>query len=233
LPPALLRAVFLGPRRALRWGSVTNAKEDRVARTRCGGEWDANQRRVDWEGIESFRPLLRAYFGHRCRDENEAEDLLQETLIKAARYQWGVKDRTRMRGWILRVGSNVLRDHIRKVQRGVVTCNDDGALALAVAQDAEPGTGNPDLTYDLGGESVEGDVLLHSLSRVYGDLRDNDRKLLNSYYGGAEDTAATAEELRIQRSVVKVRLFRARKRLGKALRRNLREQHGRHSLVER
>ena len=204
-----------------------------MARTRGGGEWDANQRRVDWDGIESFRPLLRAYFGHRCRDENEAEDLLQETLIKAARSQWGIKDRTRMRGWILRVGSNVLRDHIRKVQRGVVTCNDEGALALATAKEVDPGTGNPNLTYDLGGESVEGDVLLHSLSLVYGDLRDCDRRLLNSFYGGDEDTAATAEELSIQRSVVKVRLFRARKRLGKALRRNLRERYGRHLVVEK
>ena len=223
----------MGPRRALRRGPETCAKEDRVARTRCGGERDGNQRRVDWDGIENFCPLLRAYFGHRCRDENEAEDLLQETLIKAARSQWGVKDRSRMKGWILRVGSNVLRDHIRKVQRGVVTCNDDGAMALAIAQDADPCTGNPDLTYDLGGESVEGDVLLHSLSLVYGDLRDQDRSLLNSYYGGAEDTATTAEELHIQRSVVKVRLFRARKRLGKALRRNLRERHGRRMLVEK
>jgi len=212
---------------------MTQAKEDRVARTRCGGEWDANQRRVDWDGIESFRPLLRAYFGHRCRDENEAEDLLQETLIKAARSQWGVKDRSRMRGWILRVGSNVLRDHIRKVQRGVVTCNDDGALELAIAKDVDPCMRNPDLTYDLGGESVEGDVLLHSLSLVYGNLRGHDRRLLNSYYGGDENTATTAEELRIQRSVVKVRLFRARKRLGKALRRDLSNRHGRRLLVEK
>ncbi|MDP6741336.1 MAG: RNA polymerase sigma factor [Planctomycetota bacterium] len=203
-----------------------------MARTRRNGEWDASQRRVDWEGIESFCPLLRAYFGHRCRDENEAEDLLQETLIKAARSQWGVKDRTRMRGWILRVGSNVLRDHIRKVQRGVVTCNDDGALDLAMAKEVDPCACNPDLIYDLGEDSVEGDVLLHSLSLVYGKLRAQDRSLLNSYYGGAEDTAATAEELRIQRSVVKVRLFRARKRLGKALRRDLRERHGQRLLVE-
>jgi DNA-directed RNA polymerase specialized sigma24 family protein len=158
---------------------------------------------------------------------------LQETLIKAARSQWGIKDRTRMRGWILRVGSNVLRDHIRKVQRGVVTCNDEGALVLARAKEVDSGAGNPNLTYDLGGESVEGDVLLHSLGLVYGDLRDCDRRLLNSFYGGAEDTAVTAAELSIQRSVVKVRLFRARKRLGKALRRNLRERYGRQLVVKK
>ena len=162
-----------------------------MARSAHVGGLVAKPRRVDWEGLEEFCPTLRAFFGQRCRDENEAEDLLQETLIKAARSQWGVRDRSRMRGWILRVASNVLRDHIRKMRRGVVTCHDDGALASAQAQEVDLGTGNPDLTYDLGGQSVEGDVLLHSLNAVYGHLRDRDRRLLNSYYGGDESTAST------------------------------------------
>ena len=204
-----------------------------MARSAHVGGLVAKPQRVDWEGLEEFCPTLRAFFGQRCRDENEAEDLLQETLIKAARSQWGVRDRSRMRGWILRVASNVLRDHIRKMRRGVVTCHDDGALASAQAQEVDLGTGNPDLTYDLGGQSVEGDVLLHSLNAVYGHLRDRDRRLLNSYYGGDESTASTADEFHIHRSVVKVRLFRARQRLGRALRRDLRERRNRRLSVER
>jgi len=186
---------------------------------------------VDWEGLESFCPLLRSFLGQRCRDENEAEDLVQETLIKAARSQWSVKDRTRIRGWILRVAANVWRDHIRKLRRGVVTRNDDGALASAETRDTVGGAADEDTAYDLGAHWVPGDVLLHSLGEVYGRLRDRDRLLLNSYYGGDEDTALTAEEFAIQRSAVKVRLFRARQRLGDALRKNLSERRARRLLV--
>ena len=52
-------------------------------------------------------------------------------------------------------------------------------------------------------------------------LRPDDRRVLGSFYGGAGSCRETARECAIPVHLVKVRLYRARKRLTRALRRGL------------
>ena len=63
--------------------------------------------------------------------------------------------------------------------------------------------------------------LLDHMGVALDDLRWSDRQVLCSYYGGSPSCSRTARELGIPAALVKVRLFRARRRLLQALRERL------------
>ena len=84
-----------------------------------------------------------------------------------------------------------------------------------------PGDFGEDVLVRVGPTSVDRRVALAKLGEVFGELRADDRAVLSSYYGGAQSCAETACECGIPSPLVKVRLFRARRRLMRALRRRL------------
>jgi DNA-directed RNA polymerase specialized sigma24 family protein len=59
---------------------------------------------------------------------------------------------------------------------------------------------------------------LRELAATVGELPAHDRRVLESYYGGGLCGERTARECGLPRSLVKVRLFRARRRLERLLR---------------
>ena len=65
-----------------------------------------------------------------------------------------------------------------------------------------------------------GEALDH-LAGAITDLRDDDREVLGSFYGGAQSSRETAEDCAIPPHLVKIRLFRARKRLLGVIQRRL------------
>ena len=67
-----------------------------------------------WRGLERLEDDLRAYLCRRCRDQSEMDDVVQETLLRAARYRRSLCDPAKLRGWAMRIAANVLRDHVRR-----------------------------------------------------------------------------------------------------------------------
>ena len=69
-----------------------------------------------WDGLEEMRDSLRAFLVRHCTDENDIEDVIQETFLRAARYR-----RRRpvqcLRPWAMRIALNVLADARRRVVR--------------------------------------------------------------------------------------------------------------------
>lgn len=63
-----------------------------------------------WDG---FGKGIRTYFIAKTRDEDLANDLLQETFIKIYLNLGTVKDTERLGGWVHRIAHNVLTDHFR------------------------------------------------------------------------------------------------------------------------
>lgn len=173
-----------------------------------------------WIELEQLRPALRAWVGRRCRDENDVEDVVQETFLRAARYRASLTDPANLRAWALRIAANVLADCIRKDWRLKRAAGDPEFLDVVDAGAGEGGAGEEPFVR-VGGWSVDRDVALGQLAVVLGELKEDDRAVLSSYYDGAQSCRETAEECGIPPNLVKVRLFRARERVRRALRRRL------------
>lgn len=67
--------------------------------------------------LEPFRRELTAYCYRMLGSGLEAEDAVQETLLKAWRHAEGFEGRSRLRSWLYRIATNVCIDMSRQVQR--------------------------------------------------------------------------------------------------------------------
>ncbi|MDF1837112.1 MAG: sigma-70 family RNA polymerase sigma factor [Planctomycetota bacterium] len=162
---------------------------------------------IGWSGLEEHRTTLRRYLKSRCVDENDIHDIIQESFLRAARYRRVPMDRDRLRGWLMRIASNVQVDKVRSRAKG-------------------PTTGLPQEIWETVGERVqeearfpwgEGELrmgeALQCLEQASHEMRPQDRRVLTEFYLQRSGTEQIAERLGVSPSMVKVRLFRARRRL--------------------
>jgi RNA polymerase sigma-70 factor (ECF subfamily) len=187
----------------------------------------------EWEGLEDLRPGLRRYLWGRCRDENEVEDIVQETLVRAARYRRGLVSPARLRSWVTRIGANVLRDHARRAGKRPSVGHDEELFQGLECPGPVPGELREDDGFDLGPEVVDKSVLLAHVSRAFLGLFERDQRVLRSYYVGGMDSRSTARVCDIPPELVKVRLFRARRRLERAVRVRIAERRAERLLCGR
>jgi RNA polymerase sigma-70 factor (ECF subfamily) len=174
-----------------------------------------------WRGLKDLEPVLRGYLARRCRDENEIDDVIQETFLRAARYRSSLADPLRLRGWALRIASNVLNDHARREARSRSCELAETWLDALEGRESDPSGADDEPILALGDAVFARESLLGQLEVALNGLRHSDRRVLESYYAGGQSCAATAVECGIPPPLVKVRLFRARRRLGRALRTRL------------
>jgi RNA polymerase sigma factor (sigma-70 family) len=155
-----------------------------------------------------MRDGLRSFLERQCPDENDVEDVIQETFLRAARYRRGhcVK---MLRPWAMRIALNVLADAKRRGVRTQAQPEASESVEAPARHEASPA----DSSYRVGEVWLDGESARELVLRALGRLRERDRALLDSYYGGELQTRSVAEECGIPQRVVKVRLYRARKRL--------------------
>jgi RNA polymerase sigma-70 factor (ECF subfamily) len=156
---------------------------------------------------------LRSFLGRRCRDESELDDVVQETFLRAARFRSSVQDSRNLRGWAMRIGGNVLRDRQRRESR-MPRQEIPGAPDLDALHDpSDPYDEDGGRGVRMGERWVGRREAVGLLRAALGRLCERDRAVLDAYYGRGASTAAVALELGLPRELVKVRLFRARRRL--------------------
>lgn len=177
-----------------------------------------------WAGLAELRPVVRRFLARRCRDESEAEDVAQEALLRASRYRSSLADPERLRPWVLRIALNILRDHVRRERRLPRIDVDQDLFERIEGRESIPGEPREDLQVHLEGAVVEKPRVLLHLGHAKRDLLVRDRTVLDSYYEGGRSCAETAQVCEIPPDLVKVRLFRARARLQRALRSRLRAE---------
>ncbi len=174
-----------------------------------------------WLGLEDLRPTLRRFLILRCPDENEIEDVIQETLLRAARYRRGLTRPERLRSWVMRIAANVFHDRRREATRMGSLELDEESEEAPPSREPEPGGNEREMWLEIEGESIEREQALHLLADAFRFLRLADRSVLSSYYGGEESCASTAIDCGLSPALVKVRLFRARRRLERRVRQSV------------
>jgi RNA polymerase sigma-70 factor (ECF subfamily) len=144
--------------------------------------------------LEMLRPDLLRFALWLARDRAVAEDVVQETLIRAWKSREELKDPTAARPWLLTI---VRREHARLFERKrLPTVDVESVEALS----------DPALASD-------GDAGLHDLRGAIMKLPDEYREPLVMQVLGGFSTAEIAAELKLTQPTVLTRLFRARNKL--------------------
>ena len=144
--------------------------------------------------LEGLRPDLLRFAFWLARDRAVAEDVVQETLIRAWKSREEIKDPAATRPWLLTI---VRREHARLYERKRLPTVD---VADVEAQ------GDPALASD-------GDAQLDDLRSAILRLPDEYREPLVLQVLGGFTTAEIAGELKLTQAAVLTRLFRARNKL--------------------
>ena len=142
----------------------------------------------------SMRPDLLRFAHWLARDRAIAEDIVQESLLRAWRSRDALKDPAAARAWLLTI---VRREHARLYERKrlELVALDDG-----IEPEGMPSPPGPDSDLD----SLRGAILKLPL-----EYRE---PLIMQVLGGFS-TAEIAEELSLSSTAVLTRLFRARNKL--------------------
>lgn len=159
-------------------GAPDSPRSDRAAERLFGG----------------LRPQLLRFAYWLCRDRALAEDVVQESLLRAWRARESLKDPAATRGWLLTI---VRREHARLYERKRLEITD---LHVAIEQESP----------ELAGAESEG---LGELRQAILALPDESRIPLVMQVMGGFSTAEIAAELGLSQPAVLTRLFRARNRL--------------------
>ena len=70
---------------------------------------------LDFEGlVKEHQRSLQAYAFSFVREAHAADDIVQETLIRAWRYLPTYRGEGSLQGWLMRICGNVARTHLRK-----------------------------------------------------------------------------------------------------------------------
>lgn len=148
--------------------------------------------------LEGLRPDLLRFAFWLARDRSVAEDVVQETLIRAWKSREELKDPAATRPWLLTI---VRREHARLYERK--------RLPTVDVEDAEA-QGDPAL---LAGDSSDTEAGLDDLRRAILKLPDEYREPLVMQVLGGHTTAEIGRELGLTQAAVLTRLFRARNKL--------------------
>ncbi|MCB0762225.1 MAG: sigma-70 family RNA polymerase sigma factor [Flavobacteriales bacterium] len=138
------------------------------------------------------------------KDQTDAEDLFQETLLKALRYQGNYTAGTNFKGWLYTIMKNIfINDYKRKKKRNTFVDPTEGQYYL------ESGS-------SVGSEIVERGLVHEDIQNALNGLEEIFSYPFEQYVKGMQYDEI-AEELDIPIGTVKSRIFHARKRLRQEL----------------
>jgi len=158
-----------------------------------------------WQGLEELREGLRAYLVRLCTDENDLDDTIQETFLRAARYRHQHRVRN-LRPWLMRIAQNVLADGRRRQARSGTTVKSGEPLDVPESVECVPGG------MRIAGGWFEREAACALVQHALARLRRDDHALLAGHY--LEPRAGrAASEVGATRPARKTRLYRARRRL--------------------
>ncbi len=79
--------------------------------------------------VEAFGPRIFSFLLRMVRHRELAEDLTQDTFVRALSSINRYDHRDRLSSWLFRIATNLVRDHVRKIQRRGPTISGDSVDA--------------------------------------------------------------------------------------------------------
>ena len=156
---------------------------------------------------EKYRRRVVRYIRYLLHDAAEAEDLTQETLLRAFQQQEALRDPAALEGWIYRIATRISLDRLRQRKRTVGHHLDVPAEELPLVDQMQP---SPFTV-------IQQSEMSECVNLYMSDLSDGYKAviLLHDADGLTADEIATL--LGLPLTTVKMRLHRARQRLKVAL----------------
>lgn len=151
--------------------------------------------------LNAHRNVFKAFLVSRLKNEAEAEDLLQQGLLKALRQAGGIKDEARLDAWFYQLLRNTLIDHYRS--RSAARRREDqlGQLVAALGDDV------------ASAPSAWRAEICRCLEGVVDTLKFPQAELVRRVDLGGEPVQEAARALGLTPNNASVTLHRARKEL--------------------
>jgi RNA polymerase sigma-70 factor, ECF subfamily len=162
--------------------------------------------------VEVYSPLIYRLGLKMLSNEQDAEDILQETFLKALRGISGFEDRSNLSTWLYRIGMNEALMMLRKRK--------NAPAELIDQKDAQDEVESPVEIVDWGKlpeeELLDGEGRLF-LDRAVDLLTENLKTVFVLRDVEGLSVKETADVLKVSEAVVKTRLLRARLKLREIL----------------
>lgn len=154
---------------------------------------------------KKYEKIIATLIRRMIKDEDDVQDLIQETFIKAYNSLTMYKKEYSFSSWLYRIASNNCIDFLRKKKLPMIsiTQNVSDEEHNFDIKDEEP---TPDLTIML-------EERKRVLEKAMNDLPDNYREIIRLRHIEEMDYLQIAEHLKIPLGTVKAQIFRARKML--------------------
>jgi RNA polymerase sigma-70 factor (ECF subfamily) len=165
-----------------------------------------SMRRERQDTLAEHHPAIRRYVLSLVRDPAEADDLTQETFLRAHRSRESLRDPNAAVPWLYGIATNVAVDHLRQRAR-----------RAPLQSDADPEGVSPPDPEPSAVLSAEREEMSHCVQAFVGKLPDSYRAVLFLHDVNGLSAREIAELLGDTTGNVKIRLHRARRKLRAAL----------------
>ncbi len=147
---------------------------------------------------------LRVYALHFTRDHEDAQDLVQDTVLKAVTYFGKFKEGTNLKGWLYTIMKNTFINNYRRfVKTSALVTKSDEISSANLAHSATRNDG-------------EGKFVMEDIQRAMDELSDDYCIPFSMYYEGYK-YHEISQHLDIPIGTVKTRIHVARKSMKRSL----------------
>jgi len=168
---------------------------------------------ASWDGLAERRLRVEQKVAGWCRDKSCVDDVVQETMIRAARYRSGLREEQRIDPWIDRIAWNVLKSHLSREARRGISLMEHAELDVAEGREEDPEIQLVEAVHWVSDMEVESCRLAALLEGAIRALPDHERRMIRAAYTQQMSPAAIGELFGVRRALVKSRLYRIRQKL--------------------
>lgn len=165
--------------------------------------------------LSTHREAIQRYIRGIVRDAAVAEDLTQETLLRAHQKLDALEDPSRLSAWLYRIATNLCYDRFRGAAQR------ERSQPLEEEPAFDTGLGQLPILVDDGprlDKVLEQKEMSACVQRYVADLPDSHRAVILLHDAVGMTNPEIAEMLGVSLATVKIRVHRARQKLGEVLR---------------
>jgi RNA polymerase sigma factor (sigma-70 family) len=151
----------------------------------------------------STRPVMRGFAINFTRNVEDAEDLIQDTFLKALKYKDAFQDGTNFKGWVYTIMRNIFLNNCKKQNLGRNIFNHN------VSSDSP-------ILHGPSENNIYKEINTKDIQAAVSELRDDVRIPFQMAFEGYQ-YEEIAQKMEVPTGTIKSRIFNARKQLANKL----------------